>query len=87
MPIADSPEDIPADAVDVTKEVMDLKGQLEPLFSGKGIPIVGMAIGSLIGETLDDPDAVKALLSVIAEMAATVHYATYMVTPEGATIQ
>jgi hypothetical protein len=86
MPIAESPEAIPEDAVDVTKDVTALKDQLHELFQGKDIAIIGMALGSLIGETFDDPDAVRGLLTMISEMAGTV-FALSNNPPEGTTIQ
>lgn len=87
MPIAERPEDIPEGAVDVTKDVNDLKDQLHQLFSGRDVMVIGMALGALIGETLEDQEAVNGLLSMIADMAATVHVATHMTVPEGVTVQ
>jgi hypothetical protein len=72
MPIAARPEDIPADAVDITDDVNDLKDELEKLFLGKDLTLIGMSLGSLIGETFENPEHISALLQMISSMAATV---------------
>lgn len=87
MPIAERPEEIPEGAVDVTQDVLELKEQLRQLFQGKDISIVGMSLGTLIGETFDDPEIIKGLLTMISDVAGNLFVATHMTLPEGASIQ
>lgn len=87
MPVTESPEDIPEDAVDVTQDVVKLKDELHQLSQGKDVAVISMALGSLIGETLDDPDAIKDLLCTVSNIAATIFTATRLTPPEGTTIQ
>lgn len=86
MPFTTRPDSIPADSVDVTEDVLELKDQLHDLFAGKNITVIAMAIGSIVGEAFDDPETTKQVLTIIAEMSATVFLSSCS-PEEGASIQ
>lgn len=80
MSVMEVPE-IPADAVDVTEQVNDLKERLHEVLKGEDVMVSAMAIGSLIGESFDDEELIRQLLHNLSHMAAVVFAASNF--PEG----
>lgn len=77
-----------ADAmIDVTPEVLALADQIHDLFAGHRIPIIPLAIGTVLGTAIEDRDMLAGMTAVITAIATQVHFERHRTSPEGTMLQ
>lgn len=60
---------LPEGAVDITEAVTSLKDKIHEAFQGNDIIVIVMALGSVIGETIDDEEIIHEILTRVASVA------------------
>lgn len=61
------------DKIDVTDEVVALTEKLHAVVEGSKLPVVPLAIATMIGEAIADPVMLEGILTMIADIARAVH--------------